>query len=79
MRILVTNDDGIKAEGIKQLVLALQEIGEVNVIAPQSEMSACGHGITVQKPIMVNSCFCLKMSIRGQCQAPSRLHKIRSY
>jgi 5'-nucleotidase len=57
---LVTNDDGIKAEGIKQLVLALQEIGEVNVIAPQSEMSACGHGITVQKPIMVNSCFLFK-------------------
>jgi len=53
VRILVTNDDGIKAEGIKQLVLGLREIGEVYVLAPESEMSACGHGITVHQPIRV--------------------------
>lgn len=57
MRILVTNDDGIKSEGIKQLVLALKEIGEIYVIAPQREMSACGHGITINQPLMVNNYF----------------------
>ena len=54
MRILVTNDDGIKAEGIKCLAFGLQEIGEVTVIAPEKEMSACGHGITVHHPIKVD-------------------------
>jgi 5'-nucleotidase len=53
VRILITNDDGIEAEGIKQLVIALKEIGEVYVVAPESEMSACGHGITIHRPIQV--------------------------
>jgi len=54
VRILVTNDDGIEAEGIKCLAIGLQEIGEVTVIAPDREMSACGHGITVHHPIKVD-------------------------
>lgn len=53
MRILVTNDDGIEALGIKRLIIALKEIGEVYVVAPETEMSACGHGITVYRPIQV--------------------------
>jgi len=53
VRILVTNDDGINADGIKQLVLGIKEIGEVFVVAPEREMSACGHGITVHQPIKV--------------------------
>ncbi|MGI6727156.1 MAG: 5'/3'-nucleotidase SurE [Anaerovoracaceae bacterium] len=54
MRILVTNDDGIKAQGIKELVTALSSEAEVFVFAPDSQRSACGHGITVRAPIMVN-------------------------
>lgn len=64
MRILVTNDDGIQAEGIKGLVLALKEIGEVYVVAPQREMSACGHGITVHQPLMVQD-YSLFSDVQG--------------
>jgi len=54
VRILVTNDDGINAEGIKQLVDGLSELGDIFVLAPAEEKSACGHGITVHYPIKVN-------------------------
>ncbi|MCR6546323.1 5'/3'-nucleotidase SurE [Dehalobacterium formicoaceticum] len=51
MKILITNDDGIQAEGIQALRRALSEIGTVNMVAPSYERSATGHGITVHKPI----------------------------
>lgn len=51
--ILVTNDDGIAAPGINFLTMALQTIGEVVVVAPDSEKSAVGHAITLSDPIRV--------------------------
>ena len=51
MRFLLCNDDGIHAEGIKALRKALEEIGEVTVVAPDRERSATGHGITVTRPL----------------------------
>ncbi|SES69224.1 5'-nucleotidase /3'-nucleotidase /exopolyphosphatase [Natronincola peptidivorans] len=54
MRILVTNDDGIFAEGIYDLAKALQDIGEVIVAAPNSERSATGHAITIHHPLRVD-------------------------
>ncbi len=53
MNILITNDDGIFARGIKALVEALKEYGDIYVAAPDSQKSACGHGITVQDPVLV--------------------------
>lgn len=53
MRILVTNDDGIQAEGITRLTAALASVAEVFVFAPDTQRSACGHGITVTEPIVV--------------------------
>lgn len=53
MRILVTNDDGIHAEGIQALYKALDKIADVFVIAPERERSAVGHGITMHKPLFV--------------------------
>ncbi|WP_406678542.1 5'/3'-nucleotidase SurE [Moorella sp. ACPs] len=53
MVILVTNDDGIHATGIKALSLALTAIGKVVVVAPEKERSAIGHGITMHKPLRV--------------------------
>lgn len=49
--ILVTNDDGIAAPGIKALIEVAREIGEVVVIAPDSPQSAKGHAITISDPI----------------------------
>ncbi len=51
--ILVTNDDGIFAPGIYALWEAMQEIGEVTIVAPDTEKSAVGHAITITDPIRV--------------------------
>ena len=50
-RILVANDDGVFSPGIKALALALQDIGDVTVVAPDVEQSAVGHGITIRRPL----------------------------
>lgn len=51
MHILLTNDDGIYAEGIYALYLELKKIGKVSVVAPDTERSSVGHGITLAHPI----------------------------
>lgn len=49
MNILVSNDDGIKARGILELVKALSTVADVYVCAPHVERSAAGHSITVRE------------------------------
>lgn len=51
MRFLISNDDGIYADGIKALRKSLELIGQVTVVAPDRERSATGHGITVFRPL----------------------------
>jgi len=53
MRILLTNDDGIMAPGIRALYKAIQGLGEIVVIAPKTVQSATSHGITYTEPLMV--------------------------
>ncbi|RQD67194.1 MAG: 5'/3'-nucleotidase SurE [Tindallia sp. MSAO_Bac2] len=55
MHILITNDDGIYAPGIKSLINALKQIGRITVAAPDKERSATGHAITMHSPIMAKS------------------------
>ena len=51
MRILLTNDDGYLAEGINNLYHALKGHGhEVTIVAPKTERSTSGHGLTLSKP-----------------------------
>ena len=50
-RILITNDDGFEAEGLAALVEAVRPLGHVTVVAPASEKSACGHSITLTRPL----------------------------
>lgn len=52
MHILLTNDDGIRAEGIAAMRRKLVSLGEVEVVAPQQVQSATGHGITIEGPLM---------------------------
>ncbi len=54
MRVLLTNDDGIDAKGIKTLYNHFKPLGEVYIVAPERERSASGHGITVHKPLRAN-------------------------
>lgn len=49
--ILVTNDDGISAKGIKSLVEVAMEFGELLIIAPDKPQSGMGHAITVNHPL----------------------------
>ena len=53
MRILLTNDDGIYAPGLRALRPELQKLGEVVVVAPATEQSAVGHSVTLTTPLIV--------------------------
>lgn len=53
--ILVTNDDGIYAEGLSVLRDALETVGHVTVVAPERPRSASGHAITLHKPLRVET------------------------
>ena len=52
--ILLTNDDGIHAEGLRCLRNAVGSLGDVVIAAPESEQSAVGHAITLYDPIRVS-------------------------
>src|SRR5688500_2158164 len=62
--ILVTNDDGMFAPGIKRLVSIARELGEVIVVAPNSPQSAKGHAVTLSDPIRLN-----KVSVFNEIEA----------
>jgi 5'-nucleotidase len=53
MKILVTNDDGILAEGLWILAKALKSVGQVVVVAPDREQSAIGTAVTLTQPLRV--------------------------
>lgn len=53
MRILITNDDGIDAPGIRKLVQIARDFGEVTVIAPDSQRSATSHQSTFGTPLIL--------------------------
>ena len=49
--ILLTNDDGVQAEGLRALHRAVQHLGTVIVVAPTHEQSASSHAITIDRPL----------------------------
>ena len=53
MNILLTNDDGYDAPGLRAAFEALRDLGTVHVVAPKEERSACSHTITLRRPITV--------------------------
>ncbi|HEU4965829.1 MAG TPA: 5'/3'-nucleotidase SurE [Bacilli bacterium] len=53
MRILISNDDGVSAEGIRELAHGMKALGDIYVVAPDRQRSAAGHGITLHKPLYV--------------------------
>ena len=55
VRILVTNDDGYRSEGIHALARALREVGDVTIVAPVQEASAIGHALTLRHPLRLES------------------------
>jgi 5'-nucleotidase len=63
--ILVTNDDGVLAPGIRAAVEALRDIGEVVVAAPDRERSAASHSISLDRPLRVDEIEAGVFSIDG--------------
>jgi 5'-nucleotidase len=53
MDILITNDDGIHAEGLRVLAEALRPLGHVTIIAPDREQSATSHSLTLHRPLRI--------------------------
>lgn len=52
--ILVTNDDGITAPGIRELVDAMRGLGKIIVVAPDAPQSGMGHAVTIGKPLWLD-------------------------
>ncbi|HHD75941.1 MAG TPA: 5'/3'-nucleotidase SurE [Campylobacterales bacterium] len=50
-KILITNDDGFDSPALKALIEALEPLAEVITVAPTIEKSACGHSLTLTKPL----------------------------
>jgi 5'-nucleotidase len=49
--ILITNDDGYEADGLKALIEALKPLGHLTIVAPSTEKSSCGHSLTLTRPL----------------------------
>jgi 5'-nucleotidase len=52
-RILLTNDDGYNSDGLRSLEDGLKELGDVYVVAPESEMSGASHSLTLARPLRI--------------------------
>ncbi len=52
-KILISNDDGFDAAGIKELEAGLSGLGQLTVVAPEREQSASGHSLTLQHPLRI--------------------------
>jgi 5'-nucleotidase len=55
--ILISNDDGISAPGIRALAASIEQIADVIVVAPDKQQSAVGHAITMNLPLRVHKVF----------------------
>ena len=64
--ILVTNDDGVMAPGIMNLVEAVKDLGKVVVVAPDKPQSGMGHAITIGQPLRLQ-----KVNVFGDIEAYS--------
>lgn len=67
LNILVTNDDGIEADGLEALVEAAQRLpgAQVTVLAPAFEQSQCGHRVTTREPLKVERCAGDRFKVGG--------------
>jgi len=63
--ILVTNDDGVHAPGLAALAAALEDLGEVWIVAPEREQSACGHALTLHRPVRVHQMGERRFAVNG--------------
>jgi 5'/3'-nucleotidase len=65
IEILVTNDDGIQAEGIRTLAKAMEALGNVTIMAPDREQSATSHALTLHRPLRIRKISERELSVDG--------------
>src|SRR5664279_2387219 len=65
--ILITNDDGITAPGIRNLVDAVKDLGKIVVVAPDKPQSGMGHAITIGHPLRMNKIAMFEGAEAWQC------------
>ncbi|HJX33942.1 MAG TPA: 5'/3'-nucleotidase SurE [Desulfatiglandales bacterium] len=86
MKLLLTNDDGIHAPGLRALYAELNRDFNLSVVAPETEMSAVGHAITLDSPLRVREVYkngsffgfgvsgtpadCVKIAVQELLQGP---------
>ena len=64
-RILISNDDGIHADGLRALTEAMEGLGELWVVAPESEQSAASHAISLHRPLRIKQLGERRIAIDG--------------
>lgn len=65
-RVLISNDDGVNAPGIKVLERAMKQVaGEVWVVAPETEQSAASHSLTLRSPLRIHKISKRKFAVTG--------------
>ena len=64
-RILVTNDDGIRSDGLETLAVALEELGDVVAVAPLLESSAISHSLTLRRPLRLERIAPQRFAVDG--------------
>jgi len=63
--ILISNDDGIRSEGLAKLASALRRVGTVYVVAPDRERSAASHSLTLHRPLRVHKVDAMSYAVDG--------------
>jgi 5'-nucleotidase len=63
--ILITNDDGIRAAGLRTLEKALEGLGNIVLVAPENEQSATSHAITLDRPLRIKQYEENQFSVTG--------------
>jgi len=65
VNILVTNDDGIHAEGLRALADAVRPLGRVTIVAPDREQSATSHSLTLHRPLRIREISDAVLTVDG--------------
>jgi 5'/3'-nucleotidase len=63
--VLITNDDGIQAEGLRALVKAMSGLGRISVVAPNQERSAASQSLTLRQPIFFEEVAAGEWAVEG--------------
>ncbi len=65
MKLLLTNDDGIDADGLATLQRVMARFGTTQIVAPQQPFSGCGHQITTHRPLRVEQTAASRVAVDG--------------